>query len=191
MCAAQQRAHACKRERARLRDALPVVPRNRPQPIRFVAWPTRPSSQERFDCKRSPRHPISCQLRSVHRTADLLPLLLGWLLALITAALFASARNAFAVGPGSAAASPRFAPGRILVAPQPGSATVDFQQALRAQGGRSLGPLQGIDVHVVAGASRQRTRPPLRVSPRTLYVRFAELDQLASPAATVNDPYFR
>lgn len=115
--------------------------------------------------------------------------LLGFLLVLITIALLARPGSAFAAGPGPAPASPRFAPGHILVAPQPGSASSDFQQVLTAQGGRSLGRLQGIDVHMVEvpTGSEQNAVSHLTRNPHVL---FAELDQLAPPAANANDPYF-
>ena len=137
--------------------------------------------------KRQPASIISYRLRSVRRARDLVTPLLRYILALITATLLASLGSAFAAGSVSAATLPRFAPGRILVAPQPGTLAADFQQALVAQGGRSLGPLRGLDVHVVEVPIGGEPDAVTRLA-GSQYVLFAEFDGLTAPALNVNDP---
>ena len=76
------------------------------------------------------------------------------------------------------------------MAPQPGISAADFQQALVAQGGRSLGPLRGLDVHAVEVPIGGEQDAVARLAGNA-YVLFAELDGLTAPALKVNDPNFR
>jgi len=146
--------------------------------LRSLAHATR--SWEQFD-EAATGSLNSCQRLSFLFAQNLLPSL-GLLLALITAAVFASTGSAFAAGTGSVAGSPRFAPGRILVAPKPGSADTDFQQALFAQGGHSLGRLQGIDVHMVEvpSGSEQDAVARLAANPLCAFCRARSSDVACS-----------
>ena len=133
---------------------------------------------------------VSCRLRAALYPPNLASPALWFLLALVTVVLFSIANSTFAAGRGPAAASPNFAAGHILVAPESGSANTDFQQALIAQGGHSLGRLHGTDVHMVGVpvGSEQDAVARLAGNPN---VRFAELDQLASPAGSGADSDLR
>src|SRR4249919_2758016 len=63
----------------------------------------------------------------------------------IVAALFVGAGNVFAAGSGLAVTSQKFAPGHVLAAPRSFAVESEFQRALIAQGGRSLGRINGTD----------------------------------------------
>ena len=86
---------------------------------------------------------MSLPFRAARYARSLALPLRRFFLALATVALFATAGGAYAAGPGPEAVAPHFAAGHILVEPQPESANADFQQALVAHGGRSLGRLRG------------------------------------------------
>ena len=94
-----------------------------------------------------------------------------------------------AAAAGAPAANPAFAAGHVLVAKYPASADADFDAALGAQQGKSLGKLKGLDVHVVSvpAGTEQAAVGQLVRNP---HVRFAEVDTLVEPSATVSDPAF-
>ena len=77
---------------------------------------------------------------------------------------------------------------RILVQPNAGLSDEDFADDLSAHGGRSLGKINGLDVHVVElppNANEQAVADALSHNP---HIKFAEVDAVVSPSATVNDP---
>ena len=83
---------------------------------------------------------------------------------------------------------PAFAPGRILVEAKAGATDGQFKAAIAAHGGRSLGKLLGLKVHMVAlppGQSEEAIAARLARHP---HVKFAELDKLVTPSAMTNDP---
>ena len=81
--------------------------------------------------------------------------------------------SAYGAGSNGQPATPSFAPGRLLVAQQPGSTELNFQQALA----KATPDLDFVRLDTVAR---------LASSP---HVRFAEVDQLVAPGGMVNDPY--
>ena len=94
-----------------------------------------------------------------------------------------------AAAAGASPANPAFAAGHVLVAKYPASVEADFDAALGAQQGKSLGKLKGLDVHVVSvpAGTEQAAVGQLARNP---HVRFAEVDALVEPSATVSDPGF-
>lgn len=87
-----------------------------------------------------------------------------------------------------AATPPAFAPGRLLVAPKAGVSEARFAAALAAHGSRSMGRLRGMRTHMVQvppGQSEEKLAERLGRHP---HVEFAELDRVALPGATTNDP---
>ena len=100
--------------------------------------------------------------------------------------VFKAAGNAVSSMP-TAAVTPQFVPGRLLVAQQAGATDANFQLALSARGARSLGRITGIDVHVVE-VPQGTEQSVVAALTGNASVRFAELDQLVAPAATTNDP---
>jgi thermitase len=129
---------------------------------------------------------LSCKSRAA--APALTSNILTFIAALVIAFGATAAKTAFAAGAG-ANAPPPFAAGRILVAQQAGSADSTFEQALAVAGGHSLGRINGLNVHIVqvAGGTEQAAIARLAHSP---HARFAELDRLVAPSATVNDPDF-
>ena len=86
------------------------------------------------------------------------------------------------------AAPPEFAPGRILVAAKAGVSDAQFEATLAAHGGRSMGRLRGMRAHMVnvpPGQSEEKLAERLARHP---HIEFAELDRLAPPGSTTNDP---
>jgi thermitase len=78
--------------------------------------------------------------------------------------------------------------GRILVAPNAGLSDDDFAGVLAPHGGKSLGKVRGLDVHVVelpANANEEAVASALARNP---HVKFAEVDQIVSSTAITNDP---
>ncbi len=91
--------------------------------------------------------------------------------------------------PASTGTGHGFARGHILVGQAAGSSDSDFQAALASEGGLSLGKLGRLDVHVVNVPSGKEAESVGKLLTHT-QVKFAEVDQLMTPAGTANDPYF-
>ena len=108
-----------------------------------------------------------------------------------TAILIFVAFIAFSLVPDSALAGPpSWASGRILVAPQDGSSPAAFDKALRGQGGKSLGKLRGLGVHVV-NVPPKAEAAVVRALMKNPHVKFAELDvAVALSDVTPNDTYY-
>ena len=95
------------------------------------------------------------------------------------------AASAQSIAPGT-----RIAEGRILVQPRVGLPDARFQQLLNRAGGRSVGKLRRLDVHIVEVAP-QAEAAVLRALSRNRNVQFAEPDQLVELSETVpNDPNY-
>jgi thermitase len=81
-----------------------------------------------------------------------------------------------------------WAKGRILVAPNAGLSDDDFAGVLAPHGGKSLGKVRGLNVHVVelpANANEEAVASALSHNP---HIKFAEVDRIVSSTATTNDP---
>lgn len=90
----------------------------------------------------------------------------------------------------AAADAEQWVPGRILVQPKPGLPDGEFEKILKPHGGKSIGKIEGIGVHIVqlpANASEKAVAAILAKNP---HFKFAELDPIVKPAGTVNDQYF-
>ena len=107
--------------------------------------------------------------------------------ALVAAAILFLPGAAHAAPP---AKEPAFAPGRLLVEAKAGVSDSEFHGTLAAHGGRSEGKLRGLNVHVVTLPPGQSERDVAARLARHPHIKFAELDQLAAPGATTNDPMF-
>ena len=113
--------------------------------------------------------------RTAGRHLRLLPLLIG--------CAFASAATL-------AAEPEQWVPGRLLVQPKPGLSDTELEKILKPHGGKSVGKIEGIGVHIVqlpANASEKAVATLLAKNP---HLKFAERDLILKPAATANDPYF-
>src|SRR6478735_8366870 len=82
----------------------------------------------------------------------------------------------------------KWAKSRILVAPNAGLSDDEFAGVLVPHGGKSLGKVRGLEVHVVelpANANEEAVATALARNP---HVKFAEVDTIVSASATTNDP---
>jgi len=86
-------------------------------------------------------------------------------------------------------ATPAFAPGYILVGPKAGTPDAVVDQTLADHGGRSLGKLDKLNIHVVEVPVDHEADTVARLA-KNPHVRFAEVDRLVPPTATANDPMF-
>lgn len=105
-------------------------------------------------------------------------------------AILALAGTLFAWG--SATAEPvdkPFISGRVLVQPNAGLSATQFEEILKQHGGRSLGRLRNLPVHVVEVPVNAEDAVARALS-RNPNVKFAEKDLLLSPDSTPNDPQF-
>lgn len=87
------------------------------------------------------------------------------------------------------AAEPQWAPGRLLVQPRAGLSDTELDKILKPHGGKSIGRINGINVHVVqlpANASEKAVEALLK---NNKHLKFAERDMLVAGAGVANDPY--
>lgn len=81
-------------------------------------------------------------------------------------------------------------PGRLLVQPKPGLPEKELAKILKAQGAKSIGKIDAINVHVVQlppNASDEAVAALLAKNP---HLKFAERDMIVKADATADDPYF-
>ncbi len=113
-------------------------------------------------------------------------------LARSTALAVMAAAATLLMAPGSraqpAGGPPAFAPGRVLVEAKAGVSDADFDKTLKSNGSKSLGKLRGLRTHAVSVPPGQTEEKLAEKLARHPHVKFAELDRLALPAATTNDP---
>lgn len=85
----------------------------------------------------------------------------------------------------------RYVKGRILVQPKPGLTLPELDNKLKAHGGRRIGAINKIDVHVIELPSRASERAVAALLRSDRHIQFAEVDEQLPPAFTPNDPNFR
>lgn len=125
--------------------------------------------------------------RVAHRTRSAAWVLQSWFDILCVASLGSLA--SLPAASAAPAANPTFAAGYVLVAKHPASIETDFATALSAQKGKSLGRLKGLDIHVV-GVPAGTEEVAVGNLMRNPHIKFAEVDALVEPGATVSDPGF-
>src|SRR5690348_11416203 len=81
-----------------------------------------------------------------------------------------------------------WAKGRILVQPNAGLPDDQFDNDLKAHGGKSLGKINGLDVHVVQLPANANEHAVANLLAHNPDIKFAEVDAVVSPSATTNDP---
>lgn len=84
----------------------------------------------------------------------------------------------------------QWVPGRILVQPKPGLADAELAKILKPHGGKSVGKIDAINVHIVQLPPTASEKAVAALLAKNPHLKFAELDMLAKPAGTANDPYF-
>lgn len=111
------------------------------------------------------------------RRLRLLPLLIGC--ALTSAAALADTIVA-----------EQWVPGRILVQPRPGLPEAELEKILKTHGGKSVGKIEAIDVHIVQLPENASEKAVAALLTKNPHLKFAELDYLLQATGTANDPYF-
>jgi hypothetical protein len=84
----------------------------------------------------------------------------------------------------------RWIKGRILVQPRAGLTAQELDKKLKAHGGRRVGAIQQLNVHIVELPAQANERAVAQLLKSDRHIRFAELDQVVPPALTPNDPYY-
>lgn len=85
-------------------------------------------------------------------------------------------------------ASGPWAKSRILVAPNAGLPDAEFGKILKSHGGKSLGRIAGLDVHVVQVPLNANEDAIARAIAKNPHIKFAEVDGIVTPTAITNDP---
>lgn len=116
-------------------------------------------------------------------------------LSVLTGALslvFSAGVRAEATGAESAesAMTYRFVKGRLLVQPRPGLPDKELDKILKPHGGKRVGHLKEIDVHIVELPAQANEMALAKLLKKNPHLKFAELDEVLAPDATPNDPYF-
>lgn len=93
--------------------------------------------------------------------------------------------------PSTLAAEPSaWVPGRVLVQPRPGLPEAELDKILKPHGGKRVGKIEGIGVHIVELPAKASEKAIAALLAKNKHLKFAELDAIVAPASTVNDPYF-
>src|SRR5689334_10880976 len=81
-----------------------------------------------------------------------------------------------------------WAKGRILVQPNAGLPDDDLAKILKTHGSKSLGKINGLDVHVVELPENANEKAVANMLAHNPHFKFAEVDAVVAPSATTNDP---
>jgi subtilisin family serine protease len=109
------------------------------------------------------------------------PALLAVAVALGAAALPALAQSSASEG--------QWARGRLLVQPRAGLSDAEFDKVIKPHGGKSIGRIGGINVHVVELPQNASEKAIAALLKSNKHVKFAEPDMLVKGAGAANDPY--
>src|SRR5438105_486670 len=82
----------------------------------------------------------------------------------------------------------RYVKGRILVQPRPGLTLEELDKKLKPHGGKRVGHIAKINVHIVELPARASEYAVAAALKADRHIQFAELDQQLPPALTPNDP---
>lgn len=106
-----------------------------------------------------------------------------------TSAPFAEVRADHVVStPLARSAFGSWAKSRVLVAPNAGLSADEFAGVLAPHGGKSLGKVRGLEVHVVELPAQANEEAVAKALARNPHVKFAEVDRIVSATALTNDP---
>jgi hypothetical protein len=83
-----------------------------------------------------------------------------------------------------------WAKGQILVSPAAGLSDAEFDNMLGTQGGKRVGKVQGLNIHVVTlpVSVHGQEDAVARALAHNPHIKFAEVDGILTPATTTNDP---
>ena len=86
--------------------------------------------------------------------------------------------------------SVRWLKNRILVQPRAGLSLEELDKKLKAQGGRRVGHIRQINVHIVEFPAQANDHAVAQRLKADAQIKFAELDYQLPPALTPNDPSY-
>lgn len=86
--------------------------------------------------------------------------------------------------------SEKWAKGRILVQPRMGVDDEQLAKILSAQGGKSIGIIQAINVHIVELPANANEKAVANLLAHNPNLEFAEVDGIVAPVLTTNDTYY-
>src|SRR5690606_16479960 len=81
----------------------------------------------------------------------------------------------------------RYVKGRILVQPRAGLKGAELEKKLKAHGGRRVGHIRQINVHIVELPSQANERAVTQALRSDRHIKFAEIDYQLPPSLTPND----
>ncbi len=108
----------------------------------------------------------------------------------IAAGLLVAAGLGFTPPSTQAAEPSAWVPGRLLVQPRPGLPEAELDKILKPHGGKRVGKIEGIGVHIVELPAKASEKAIAALLSKNKHFKFAELDAVVAPAGTANDPYF-
>lgn len=101
---------------------------------------------------------------------------------------------ALAVGTPAAAQTTQnteqWVPGRLLVQPRPGLSDDELAKILKAHGGKSVGRIPRINVHIVQLPPNASEKAIAALIAKNPHIKFAERDMIVKPEGTANDLYY-
>ena len=86
------------------------------------------------------------------------------------------------------ASSEQWVPGRLLVQPRPGLADGEFDKIIKPHGGKKVGKIDRIDVHIVEVPAKSERAVEVLLR-KNKHLKFAERDMIVAEDATT-DPYY-
>lgn len=111
-------------------------------------------------------------------------------LGLMSPAVQAQSANANPKAQAAAAETERWAPGRLLVQPRPGLSDSELDGVLRPHGGRAVGKIDGIGVHIVELPPQASEKAVEALLKHNKHLKFVERDRLVEAAGFANDTYY-
>lgn len=95
---------------------------------------------------------------------------------------------AFAAPPLVKAQEIQYVPGRLLIQQRAGLSDAEVDKALKPHGGKRVGKIRGINVHVVQLPPQANARAVAALLAKNKHFKYVEQDQILAPAGTTNDP---
>lgn len=86
--------------------------------------------------------------------------------------------------------TPQWVPGRLLVQPRPGLPAQELERILKAHGGKSVGRIDAINVHIIQLPPNVSEKAVAALLAKNPHIKFAERDMRVKADGTANDYYF-
>lgn len=81
-----------------------------------------------------------------------------------------------------------FVPGRLLIQQRAGLSDVEVDKILKPHGGKRVGKINGINVHVVQLPAQANSKAVAALLAKNKHFKFVEQDQILAPGGTTDDP---